>query len=68
MFNLGYGFIGMLYAYYYKLLSQNYTEQQIEQHVDFIASLSSFVYYFTFLFIAISAWFYIKNKRTTVFS
>ncbi|WP_394149157.1 MFS transporter [Vibrio maritimus] len=68
MFNLGYGFIGMLYAYYYKLISQNYTEHQIEQHIDFIASLSSFVYYFAFLFIAISAWFYIKNKRTTVFS
>ena len=50
MFNLGYGSIGILYAYYYKLVSQNYTEQEIEQHIDFIASLSSFFYYFTFLF------------------
>ncbi|CAH1599169.1 putative transport protein [Vibrio owensii] len=67
MFNLGYGLIGMLYAYYYKLLSQNYTEAQIEQHIDFIASLSSFFYYFTFLFIAISIYFYIKDKKQAIF-
>ncbi|YCO01982.1 MFS transporter [Vibrio sp. VNB-15] len=67
MFNLGYGLIGMLYAYYYKLLSQNYTEEQIEQHIDFIASLSSFFYYFTFLFIAISVFFYIKDKKQAIF-
>lgn len=67
MFNLGYGLIGMLYAYYYKLLSQNYTEAQIEQHIDFIASLSSFFYYFTFLFIAISVYFYIKDKKQAIF-
>ncbi|MGC9494448.1 MFS transporter, partial [Vibrio genomosp. F10] len=29
MFNLGYGSIGILYAYYYKLVSQNYTTQEI---------------------------------------
>lgn len=57
----------MLYAYYYKLLSQNYTEAQIEQHIDFIASLSSFFYYFTFLFIAISVYFYIKDKKQAIF-
>ncbi|MFN1530711.1 MFS transporter [Vibrio jasicida] len=67
MFNLGYGLIGMLYAYYYKLLSQNYTEAQIEQHIDFIASLSSFFYYFTFLFIVISIYFYIKDKKQAIF-
>ncbi|WP_186174796.1 MFS transporter [Vibrio jasicida] len=67
MFNLGYGLIGMLYAYYYKLLSQNYTEAQIEQHIDFIASLSSFFYYFTFLFIVISVYFYIKDKKQAIF-
>lgn len=67
LFNLGYGLIGILYAYYYKLLSQNYTEKQIEQHIDFIASLSSFVYYFSFLFIAISVAFYIHNKQKAVF-
>ncbi|MEF1338931.1 MFS transporter, partial [Vibrio rotiferianus] len=27
MFNLGYGSIGILYAYYYKLISQNYTQE-----------------------------------------
>lgn len=67
MFNLGYGSIGMLYAYYYKLLSQNYTEEQIAEHIDFIASLSSFVYYFAFLFIAISVAFYIKDKKQPIF-
>ncbi|MHC0044420.1 MFS transporter [Vibrio campbellii] len=67
MFNLGYGLIGMLYAYYYKLLSQDYTEEQIEQHIDFIASLSSFFYYFTFLFVAISVFFYIKDKKQAIF-
>lgn len=67
MFNLGYGLIGMLYAYYYKLVSQDYTEQQIEQHIDFIASLSSFFYYFAFLFSAISLLFYFSNKKNTVF-
>ncbi|AQM70874.1 Major Facilitator Superfamily protein [Vibrio campbellii] len=67
MFNIGYGLIGMLYAYYYRLLSQNYTEEQIEQHIDFIASLSSFFYYFTFLFVAISVFFYIKDKKQAIF-
>lgn len=67
MFNLGYGLIGILYAYYYKLVSQNYTEQQIEQYIDFLASLSSFFYYFTFLFIAISAAFYFKNRKKAIF-
>ncbi|GEM80387.1 MFS transporter [Vibrio superstes] len=67
MFNLGYGSIGVLYAYYYKLVSQNYTEQQIEQHLDFLASLSSFCYYFAFLFISVSAAFYLKNKQKTIF-
>ncbi|RTZ17695.1 MFS transporter [Vibrio aquaticus] len=67
MFNLGYGSIGMLYAYYYKLLSQNYTEEQIAEHIDFIASLSSFVYYFAFLFIAISMAFYVKDKKQPIF-
>lgn len=67
MFNLGYGSIGILYAYYYKLLSQNYTEQQIAQHIDFLASLSSFFYYFTFLFITISLAFYLKNRKAAIF-
>lgn len=67
MFNLGYGLIGILYAYYYKLVSQNYTEEQIEQHIDFIASLSSFFYYFTFLFISISALFYVKDRKKAIF-
>ncbi|MGF1777966.1 MFS transporter [Vibrio nomapromontoriensis] len=67
MFNLGYGSIGILYAYYYKLVSQGYTAQEIEQNIDFLASLSSFFYYFTFLFISISAVFYVKNKRKMIF-
>jgi len=67
MFNLGYGLIGVLYAYYYKLLSQGYTEQQIEEHIDFIASLSSFFYYFSFLFISISVFFYIKDRKKAIF-
>jgi hypothetical protein len=67
MFNLGYGMIGILYAYYYKLLSKNYSEEQIEQHIDFIASLSSFFYYFTFLFVAISLFFYVKDKQKPIF-
>ncbi|MCL9774282.1 MFS transporter [Vibrio methylphosphonaticus] len=67
MFNIGYGSIGILYAYYYKLLSQNYSEQQIEQHLDFLASLSSFFYYFTALFIVISAAFYFKDKQKAIF-
>lgn len=67
MFNLGYGLIGVLYAYYYKLLSQGYTQEQIEAHVDFIASLSSFFYYFTFLFIAISLFFYVKHRQKAIF-
>lgn len=66
MFNLGYGSIGILYAYYYKLISQSYTTEQIENHIDFIASLSSFVYYFALLFIAISTWFYIKDKKSPI--
>ncbi|NOH68404.1 MFS transporter [Vibrio rotiferianus] len=67
MFNLGYGSIGILYAYYYKLISQNYTQEQIAQHVDFIASLSSFFYYFTFLFFIISVFFYFKDKKQSIF-
>jgi MFS family permease len=67
MFNLGYGFIGVLYAYYYKVLSQNYTPEQKVQGIDFIDSLSSFFYYFTFLFISISVLFYLKNKKKTIF-
>ncbi|GAB2647378.1 MFS transporter [Vibrio panuliri] len=67
MFNLGYGLIGILYAYYYKLVSQGYNEEQIAQHIDFIASLSSFFYYFAFLFIAISAAFYLMNKKKPIF-
>ncbi|MGY3569595.1 MFS transporter [Vibrio paucivorans] len=66
MFNLGYGLIGVLYAYYYKLVSQRYTEEQIEQHVDFIDSLSSFFYYFTFLFVAISILFYVKDRKAPI--
>ncbi|BBL90495.1 MFS transporter [Vibrio rotiferianus] len=67
MFNLGYGSIGILYAHYYKLISQNYTQEQIAQHVDFIASLSSFFYYFTFLFFTISVFFYFKDKKQSIF-
>ncbi|MGF1709718.1 MFS transporter [Vibrio kagoshimensis] len=67
MFNLGYGMIGILYAYYYKLVSQNYTSEEIEQNIDFLASLSSFFYYFTFLFLSISAVFYFRNKRKAIF-
>ena len=67
MFNLGYGLIGILYAYYYKLVSNNYTEQEIEQNLAFLASLSSFCYYFAFLFVLISGWFYYKNKKTPIF-
>lgn len=67
VFNLGYGSIGILYAYYYKLISQQYTQEQIEQHIDFIASLSSFFYYFTFLFVVISVVFYIKDKQKPIF-
>ncbi|MCK6262750.1 MFS transporter [Vibrio sp. ZSDE26] len=66
LFNLGYGSIGILYAYYYKLVSQNYTTQEIEQNIDFLASLSSFFYYFTLLFISISALFYFKNRKAVV--
>ncbi|MEZ9437264.1 MFS transporter [Vibrio atlanticus] len=67
MFNLGYGLIGILYAYYYKLVSQGYTEQEIEQNLAFLASLSSFFYYFTLLFVLISALFYFKNKKQPIF-
>lgn len=67
MFNVGYGLIGVLYAYYYKLLSKNYTDEEIEQHIDFIASLSSFFYYFTFLFITISVAFYLKDRKRAIF-
>lgn len=67
MFNLGYGLIGILYAYYYQLTSQNYTEEQIAQHVDFIASLSSFFYYFSFLFILISAALYLADRKRAIF-
>ncbi len=67
MFNLGYGLIGVLYAYYYKLVSNNYSEQEIEQNLAFLASLSSFCYYFAFLFVLISGWFYFKNKKTPIF-
>ncbi|BCN24060.1 MFS transporter [Vibrio alfacsensis] len=67
MFNLGYGLIGILYAYYYKLLSQHYTQEQIDQYIDFIASLSSFFYYFSFLFITISAFFYFKDRKKAIF-
>lgn len=67
MFNLGYGSIGMLYAYYYKALSQNYSEQQIEDNLAFLDSLSAFFYYFTFLFLLISAFFYIKQRRKAIF-
>ncbi|AXY01134.1 MFS transporter [Vibrio alfacsensis] len=66
MFNLGYGLIGILYAYYYKLLSQHYTQEQIDHYIDFIASLSSFFYYFV-LFIAISAFFYFKDRKKAIF-
>ncbi|EAQ55561.1 hypothetical protein MED222_09073 [Vibrio sp. MED222] len=67
MFNLGYGLIGILYAYYYKLVSQGYTEQEIEQNLAFLASLSSFFYYFTLLFVLISALLYFKNKKQPIF-
>ncbi|EGU44733.1 MFS transporter [Vibrio splendidus] len=67
IFNLGYGLIGILYAYYYKLVSNNYSEQEIEQNLAFLASLSSFCYYFAFLFVLISGWFYYKNKKTPIF-
>ncbi|UXA00622.1 MFS transporter [Vibrio splendidus] len=67
MFNLGYGLIGILYAYYYKLVSNNYTEQEIEQNLAFLASLSSFCYYFALLFVLISALFYFKNKKQPIF-
>lgn len=64
MFNLGYGLIGILYAYYYKLVSNNYTEQEIEQNLAFLASLSSFCYYFALLFVLISALFYFKTRNS----
>ena len=67
MFNLGYGLIGILYAYYYKLVSNNYTAQEIEQNLAFLASLSSFCYYFALLFVSISALFYFKNKKEPIF-
>lgn len=67
MFNLGYGSIGMLYAYYYKLLSQNYTSEEVEANIAFLASLSSFVYYFAFLFFAVSAGFYFKDRKKPIF-
>jgi hypothetical protein len=67
MFNLGYGMIGMLYAYYYKMVSQQYSEQEIARHLDFLASLSSFFYYFAALFIGLSTFFYFSNKKRPVF-
>lgn len=67
MFNFGYGLIGVLYAYYYKLVSQGYSEQEIEQGIDFLASLSSFTYYFAFLFFTISLLFYVKDKKKAIF-
>lgn len=66
MFNLGYGSIGILYAYYYKLVSGNYGLER-EQDLAFLATLSSFFYYFTFLFIVISAYFYVKNRKQAIF-
>ncbi|MCC4820011.1 MFS transporter, partial [Vibrio lentus] len=44
-----------------------YTEQEIEQNLAFLASLSSFFYYFTLLFITISALFYFKNRKEPIF-
>ena len=67
IFNLGYGFIGALYAYYYKLISRNYSTEEIERNISFLDSLSSFFYYFTLLFLLISLYFFIKNKRNEVF-
>ncbi|QIA64966.1 MFS transporter [Vibrio astriarenae] len=67
MFNVGYGTIGILYAYYYKVLSQGFSEAEIEQHIDFIASLSSFFYYFTFLFVVVGVIFYVKDKKQAIF-
>ncbi|MBM7034788.1 MFS transporter [Vibrio ulleungensis] len=67
MFNLGYGTIGILYAYYYKLVSGNYSDLEREQDLAFLATLSSFFYYFTFLFIVISAYFYVKNRNQAIF-
>lgn len=67
MFNVGYGLIGILYAYYYKQVSKGFTAQEIEQNLAFLASLSSFFYYFTILFVLISALFYFKNKKTPIF-
>ncbi len=68
MFNLGYvAWSVFLYAYYYKLVSQrSYTAQEIEQNL-FLASLSSFFYYFTLLFVSISVLFYFKNKKEPIF-
>lgn len=67
MFNIGYGTIGMLYAYYYKLLSKNYSEQEIEQHTAFLDSLSAFTYYFAALFILVSVFFVIRNNKEAIF-
>ena len=67
IFNLGYGFIGVLYAYYYKLISQKYSKEEIENNISFLDSLSSFFYYFTFLFMLISFYFFIKNNRNKLF-
>ncbi|ORT51177.1 MFS transporter [Vibrio sp. qd031] len=67
MFNLGYGSIGILYAYYYKLVSGNYSDLEREQDLAFLATLSSFFYYFTFLFIVISAYFYVKSRKQAIF-
>lgn len=66
MFNLGYGSIGILYAYYYKLVSQTHTAAEIEKHLDFLHSLSSFFYYFTLLFISISLMFYFMDKKKAI--
>ena len=67
IFNLGYGLIGVLYAYYYRFISQNYSTEEIERNISFLDSLSSFFYYFTLLFLLISLYFFIKNKRNKVF-
>ncbi|MDA9557296.1 MFS transporter [Vibrio sp.] len=62
MFNIGYGSIGVLYAYYYGIVSKRFTPDEVANDFAFLESLPSFFYYFTILFslIVVVHWF---NRR-----
>ncbi|UJF17889.1 MFS transporter [Vibrio sp. SS-MA-C1-2] len=66
VFNIGYGSIGLLYAYYYALISKGYTKKEIDNDVAFLASLPAFYLYFITLFIILTLLFWRKNRQRKV--